>query len=370
MSVVYLFSGILITLYIWLILWFYKGWSNIATHSVINRGSTFVTVIIPFRNEEIHIPSLVQALESQTYPSDKWNIIFVDDHSADQSCNLIRSTLPEAELIHLPSDISGKKSALEYGAVRSNAELLLFTDADCIPGNKWISSIVSYYESIHPVLISGPVIMEAGNSFLSKFQALEFLSLSASGAASFGNKNPIMTNGANLAVRRDVYIEYLGNSHNITPSGDDIFLLLSLKKKYPGNLVYLKSVDAIIRTFPVPDLKSFILQRLRWTSKARYYRDTSIISVAVLVFLINFWLIVCIVSGFFIPGFFIIWGLIFFLKFSADYIFLRKVAGFTEQDSLLKNFVLSQLVYFLYIGFTGIVGNLTAVKWKGRKIKA
>jgi poly-beta-1,6-N-acetyl-D-glucosamine synthase len=351
-------------LYFWLIMWFYKGWNRITTQSFIKPGCTFVTVIISFRNEEAHIPILLKALKSQDYPSSNWNALFVDDHSSDQSCTLIRSGFPEAELIFLPSDVLGKKSALEYGAKKSKAELLLFTDADCIPGCKWISSMVSFYESKQPVLISGPVIQEAGTSFLSKFQALEFLSLSGSGAASFGNQNPIMANGANLAVRRDVYIENLENRFNSTPSGDDIFLLLSLKKKYPRNLAYLKSCDAIIRTSSMPNLKLFIQQRLRWTSKARYYKDKSIILTSILVFIINFWLIVCIVSGFFI-----IWGAVFLLKSLADYIFLKKVAGFTGQVSLLKIFVLSQLVYFLYIGFTGIVGNLTAVKWKERKIK-
>jgi cellulose synthase/poly-beta-1,6-N-acetylglucosamine synthase-like glycosyltransferase len=338
-------------------------------HSFSTPGTTFVTVIIPFRNEEIHIPSLLKALKSQTYPTGKWNVLFVDDHSTDRSCTLIQSGFPEAELIFLPSDVLGKKSALEYGAKIAKGELLLFTDADCTPGNKWISSMVSYYESIHPVLISAPVILEAGNSFFSKFQALEFLSLSGSGAASFGNQNPIMANGANLAVRRDIYIENLENRFITTPSGDDIFLLLSLKKKYPGKLVYLKSDDAIVRTSSMPNLKSFILQRLRWTSKARHYKDKSIILTSILVFFVNFWLLACIVSGLFISGFFIIWGAVFLLKSSADYIFLKKVAGFTGQGSLLKIFVLSQLVYFLYIGFTGIVGNLTAVKWKERKIK-
>ena len=357
-------------LYIWLIIWLYKGWNRIGTFSISGQNNTFITVIIPFRNEEIHLLSLVKALKSQTYPMNNRNVIFVDDHSSDQSCFLIRSTFPEAELIHLPSDIFGKKSALEYGAKKSNAELLIFTDADCIPGNKWISSIVSFYERTNPVLISGPVIMESGNSFFTKFQALEFLSLSASGAASFGNKNLIMANGANMAIRRDVYIENLNSRYSKTPSGDDIFLMLSLKKKYPGKLVYLKSVDAIIRTFPMPDIKSFILQRLRWTSKTRYYGDTSIILIAILVFLVNFWLIASIVAGLFLPGFFIIWGVVFLLKILSDYIFLRKVAVFTGQNGLLKIIVLSQIVYFLYIGFTGIVGNLTAVKWKGRKIRA
>ncbi len=351
-----------------LIVWFYKGWTRIPQFTSSDHGKTYVSVIIPFRDEETNIPLLLKALKSQNYSNDRWKAIFVDDHSVDQSSELIKSGFPEAEIIQLPADIFGKKSALEFGAHTAKSDLLLFTDADCIPGRNWISTIVSRYENGFPVLISGPVIMDAGNSFLSNFQALEFLSLIGSGAASFGNNNPIMANGANLAVRRDIYIESLENRYISTPSGDDIFLVLSLKNKYPGKLVFLKSEDAIVRTFPMPDLLKFIRQRLRWTSKSRYYKDKFIIITSLLVFIVNFWLLVCFVSGFFILEFFIAWGMIFILKSIADRFFLKKVASFSGQGSLLRIFVLSQFVYFLYIVFTGIAGNLIKVKWKERII--
>jgi hypothetical protein len=128
-------------------------------------------------------------------------------------------------------------------------------------------------------------------------------------------------------------------------------------------------VDALVTTFPMPDLKQFVQQRLRWVSKTRYYKDKWIILTAALVLMINLWLLFCVVSGFFISEFFIIWGATFIMKSFGDYLFLRKVTGFTGQGHLLRNFVLSQFVYFLYISFAGIIGNLIKVKWKERKIK-
>ena len=369
---IYLFSAFITILYLWLILYLNNGWSAIPEYITIHQGKTFVTVIIPFRNEEDNITLLLAALKNQKYDNNKWDIIFVDDHSIDNSAEIIRSFIsnfPKAELISLPLSETGKKSALAHAAIKTNAELLLFTDADCIMGDKWISSVVSYYEENKNVFISAPVLIQSGNSFFSKFQRLEFLSLSGSGAASFGNSNPIMTNGANMAVKRDIYLESLEYLMENTPSGDDIFLLLHLKKKYPDKLGYLKSKDAIVNTSPMPDLSSFIKQRLRWVSKARYYSDKYIIATAIIVFLINLLLLVSFVMGFIISDFFIVWILIFILKSIIDYRFLRKISKFMGSKISVGFFIINQLIYFFYIVFTGFLGNLISIKWKERKIK-
>ncbi len=372
MTIVYVFALIFFLFYAYLIYRFIQGWENLPTVLNYTKANTIVTVIIPFRNEEKNIIPLIKSLKKQNYPTDMWNVLFVNDHSTDQSCNLVLSELTDftnAKLIHLSSAYSGKKSALEYGALKTNADLLLFTDADCTAVYTWISAIVSIYQTSHPFLISAPVGMEPGISFFSKFQTIEFLGLIGSGAASFGINNPILVNGANLAVKREIYIEYLSKKQIRTPSGDDIFLLLNLKKKYPDKLIFLKSGDACIKTSCMSDIKSFLIQRFRWTSKARYYKDTSIILIALLIFLTNLSLLILFVSGFFNFRFLILWIMVFILKSIADYIFLKKVITFFDQKALLKYFVLSQFVYFIYIGFTGILGNIIALRWKDRKIQ-
>lgn len=347
------------------------GWRNLPPYQSAGKVDTTVSVIIPFRNEAGNISSLMQSLKCQDFTPGRWNIFFVDDHSTDESCRFLNAEMKDfknAELLRLPPDKFGKRAALEYGARRSDAELLLFTDADCLPCKTWITSIVRCYKKDLPVLISAPVIMEPGKSFISKFQALEFMSLFAAGAASFGNRDPILTNGANLAIPRDLYLENLPSMNNAITSGDDIFILLNLKKTYPRKLAFLKSRDAVVKIFPMPDLRSFLSQRIRWTSKARYYKDRSIIITAILVFMVNFLLLATLIYGLFVPGVLILWGIMFLFKSAIDYAFLRLVTDFTGQRNILKYFAISQLVYFLYVGFIGIIGNFTSYKWKGRKI--
>lgn len=371
MILLYVFTGLLILSYLFLVINFIRGWNVIPEYQGTNTHNTSVTVIIAFRNEESTLSCLLEKLKHQDYPLGKWNIIFVNDHSTDKSVEILKAGINgfnSAVILNLPEGLSGKKSALAFGAQNTGAELLIFTDADCLPGKKWISSIVSGYERYLPVLISAPVIMEYEPDFFSRFQALEFLSLVGSGAASFGQGNPIMLNGANLAVRRDIYIENQGLIKNRVTSGDDIFILLGLKKKYPGGLIFLKCRDAIIRTFPLHGLRSFFSQRIRWVSKARYYRDLKLIATAILVFMVNFLLMMSLVFGIFIPRYLLLFGCVFILKSAVDYIFLRKVADFTGQRELLKYLVFSQAIYFLYTGITGFIGNFVSYRWKERKI--
>ena len=372
MIAIYCISILLIFLYILLIACFIRSWNSLPSYDLFSPGKTTVTVIIPFRNEERNMQSIVRALEKQTYPLHQWKVLFVDDHSSDKSVEVLSSCLinmPNAGLISTPSAMHGKKSALQYAAERTGSELLLFTDADCTMGEDWICSMVSFYENKRPFFISGPVILEAGDSFFSKFQSLEFLSLAGSSAASFACGNPIMANGANIAVNREIYLESIDEQVNATPSGDDVFLLLYIKKNYPGKLCYLKSSSAIVTTKPATDMRSFLNQRLRWVSKARYYRDSSVILTAILVFMLNSCIIACLIAGFFRAEFFIPCAIMIPGKSIIDFIFLRKISEFTGQVKILRIFAFSELVYFLYVVIAGLFGNIMSVKWKERKIK-
>lgn len=143
----------------------------------------------------------------------------------------------------------------------------------CKAHKNWISTIVSFYSIHKPVLIAGPVVITPLPGFFSKFQSLEFFSLIGSTAGSFGIQNPIMLNGANLTVEREAYYESIGSLENRSVSGDDVFLLLDIKRKYPEKLMFLKSTEAIVSVNPLNTVSEYIQQRLRWVSKSKYYSD-------------------------------------------------------------------------------------------------
>jgi len=62
-------------------------------------------------------------------------------------------------------------------------------------------------------------------------------------------------------------------------------------------------------------------------------------------------------------------GVVFLIKSVADYLLLRKVLVFFDMKSLLKIFMISQFLYFLFVTYTGIAGNFISSRWKGRIVK-
>jgi poly-beta-1,6-N-acetyl-D-glucosamine synthase len=216
-----------------------------------------VSAIVAVRNEEENIKMLLTSLLSQDYPSQLLEIIIVDDHSTDSTLRLIEEFIlqkKESQNLKLFSlaegDGSGKKAAINTGIRGSGGELIVITDADCTAGSSWISTLVSYYTEHHPQMILGPVSMTDGGSFFGKLQALEFMSLISSAAGSCSAGFPILANGANIAFTRQAYDSCRGFSGNVQfPSGDDMFLMMSIKRKFGAKSIhFLKSVETIVFT--------------------------------------------------------------------------------------------------------------------------
>lgn len=72
----------------------------------------FVSVVIPFRNEEKSIQNLLKSLFEQSFSKDMFEIILVNDHSTDASKPLIFDFIKSSEilitLIELEDDVVGR----------------------------------------------------------------------------------------------------------------------------------------------------------------------------------------------------------------------------------------------------------------------
>ena len=363
--------------YMLFIVIFTYGWYN--NHYYLPNGQlpvTSVSVIIPLRNEEVNCETLFCFLANQDYPQELTEVIFVDDHSQDNTYQMLTKLITEKgknnfKLIKCSdeNEQSFKKAAIENGIRISTGDFIITTDADCKAGEKWISSIVSFYEKYHPKLISAPVVFTKNKSVFKSLQSLEFMSLIASGAGSVEMGVPIMCNGANLAFEKEAYYHIgIDNPDNKIISGDDVFLMLNVKKKYGRQAVtFLKCRDSIIQTPARSTLKSFCQQRIRWVSKSKNYRDTGIISVSLIVFLFNLLLVSALfTSVFFANGLKIYFALLIF-KLLIDLPILFGVSAFFHRKKELIFTLPLQLIYPFYIVIFAILGQFISFEWKNRK---
>jgi len=336
-----------------------------------------VSIIVAVRNEAGNILTLLNSLSNQEYPSALCEIIIVNDQSEDQTARLVEEFITKhkgvknLKLINLgENDTPGKKSAIALGIRASRGELIVITDGDCTAGRKWISGTASFYARHRPQMILGPVRMINGGSFFGKLQSLEFSSLLSAAAGSSSAGFPVLANGANIAFTREAYDSCGGfNGNTQYPSGDDMFLMMSIKKKFGTKAIrFLKSDDAIVITPVTAGLKSFFQQRLRWVSKSRGYTDTMLIATSIIVFLTNGLLVATAFAIMLNPWYFKFFLIVYSIKLLIDLPLMLSYNKFQKSESLLWLFPLMELVNAFYTLLIGIIGNFGGYEWKGRRV--
>src|SRR6185437_12898910 len=126
------------------LIFFYKiSWNQIPVYNnrkLVNENeSLFISIVIPARNEEKNIGLCIHSIISQTFPSNNFEIIVVNDHSTDNTKNVVLSFKQEnIHLINLEDFTkdqvlnSYKKKSIETAMQFAKGELIVTTDADCI----------------------------------------------------------------------------------------------------------------------------------------------------------------------------------------------------------------------------------------------
>ncbi|MBN2681962.1 MAG: glycosyltransferase [Bacteroidales bacterium] len=365
---VIILSLIIALCYYLLVVFLTYGWLNTKTFSVSEKiPLEKISILLPFRNEAKNLENVIKDLLNQDYPSDLFEIIAINDHSEDDFIKVFEKFGgKKIKLINLSEEESGKKQAIIKGLKASNFSTIASVDADCRYTKKWLKTMVQFQIQMNADLVFAPVDFYGGSSFFGKLQNLEFLSLIGSGAGAAGIGNPIFCNGANLIYKKE-FAENKNSFQESIPSGDDVFLLQSIKKK-KGKINFLKSFEAISYTKPPNNLKEFVTQRKRWSSKAKNYKDSDSILVSIIVFLNSFLLISLSIAGIFSELFLNVFILLFVLKSLVDLIFFIPVLTFFKKQKLLIWFIPLQILYIIYVVFIGLFGTFGKNRWKGRTV--
>ncbi len=359
-------------LYSLLIIYYWLAWKSIPGYfASTSSPKTKISVIIPARNEEENIDGLLQALQEQSYSKELFEVIVVDDHSTDSTVNIVQKYL-SVKLIQLKEENinSYKKKAIETGVVAATGDLIVTTDADCIPSRDWLITIAAFKEKNYSVFIAAPVVIDCNSSVLQVFQSMDFMVLQGITGAAVCKKQLSMCNGANLAYEKNVFNEVNGFSgiDNIA-SGDDMLLMHKIWKKHPDKVHYLKSKEAIVSTQPMKTWKEFFNQRIRWASKAKYYDDKRIILVLLLIYLFNLSFLILAIAGFFCHYYWLYLGGLWIAKTIIEFPFVYLVSKFFGKQSLVKYFFFFQPLHIFYTIISGLFGQFGKYEWKGRKVK-
>ncbi|QRR04114.1 glycosyltransferase [Dyadobacter sandarakinus] len=334
-----------------------------------------ISVVIPVRNEAANIGFLLADLDAQTLPKSQYEVFIMDDGSTDTTAEIVsRFASGTATRIHLvpltpAPTASPKKRAIETAIGMSESDLIVTTDGDCRVEPGWLAAIASARKASGARLISGPVTFTSEHLLTDHLQTVEFASLVGSGACSIQAGYPSMCNGANLAYDRTVFMEVGGfDGVRHIASGDDEFLMHKVAARFPGQIHFLKSQDAIVKTAPHRSWKAFFRQRKRWASKWKHYKSRTPLVLALFIFTCNFSLLAgCALSlaGLVSPSA-LVWMLL--LKCLPEWLFLGSVLIFLKKPASALLIPLTQVFYPLYVCFFGLAAQNPTYEWKGRKL--
>lgn len=114
----------------------------------------FVSVIIPVYNDALRIVKAIEALQGQSFPADRYEVIVVDNGSTDATKEVV-AKYPVR--LFEETETQSPYAARNKGISEAQGEVLAFTDSDCVPQPNWIEAGVAALESSGVGLVGGHI---------------------------------------------------------------------------------------------------------------------------------------------------------------------------------------------------------------------
>ncbi|WP_417886380.1 glycosyltransferase [Zunongwangia sp.] len=235
-----------------------------------------VSVIICAKNEAENLKNFLPSILEQDYP--EFEIILINDASVDETLDVIekfQSIDPRIKIVNVENNErfwANKKYALTLGIKKARNEYLIFTDADCAPQSKnWLTNISASFSNDKKIVLGYGGYFKNKKSFINKLIRFETL-LTAIQYFSYAKLgNPYMGVGRNLAYTAKRFYEVNGfASHLKIRSGDDDLFVSEAATKQ--NIAICDNPASITRSIPKPSFSTWIAQKRRHTSVAKYYK--------------------------------------------------------------------------------------------------
>ena len=261
-------------LYILFTFYFIVGIFRLKKYPQVQGPLPFVSVIVAARNEENSLPALLDDLGLQDYPNDKIEFIIADDRSEDDTWIIIQkkqnqdSRFTGVQIAELNPEMTPKKYALSKAIQESRGEIILTTDADCRIHNGWARSMVDALSSGAGIVVGLSTVDFTNEGFFDRYQFVDFLGIMSANAGVLGWGMGWSGSGQNLGYKRVLFENIDGFkpvAHLV--SGDDMYLVQAISNIAPA--VFNTDQNSYSHTKPSPTIKSFISQRVRWSSNSK-----------------------------------------------------------------------------------------------------
>ena len=277
------------------LLWFFFGFgiliqggyfilvfSRIALHRTGSKKSSNqepeegVTVVVTAKNKFHHLKVLIPKLFEQDYP--RFDVLIVNDQSTDRTKRLLEdlmsrySKLRTVTVKYTPKHCNAKKFALTLGIKVAKNDVILLTDADCLPNSdQWIRKMTAPVREEAKTFALGFSGYSQKPGSLNKCIQFE-LTLKALFFLSFGLwKSPFMGTGKNLCYRKSFFLAAKGfrGFWNMVEGDDSVFVNINASG---SNAKVVIDAEAITLSTPKETLKEYLKQEKSLLQAQRFFR--------------------------------------------------------------------------------------------------
>ena len=242
-------------------------------------------------------------------------------------------------------DNLGKKHALSKLIHAATSEYVWLHDDDVVLPEA-VNNVQFTIHNLQADLVILPLKMESEHSkpsLIEQLQIAEYAAIQELTIRKAKKEQAVMCSGANLIVKREVWLECESDLHPEIPSGDDMFLLEAVKRRgYKVNVIDEPAYTSIVR--PLTSWRAFFKQRMRWAGKAPKYTDRDIIRCGRIVALANILQLLC--------------PLIILIKFPIEWSLIKS----REPQTKWYVALLLEIVYPFYL-LICLIGGLFRKSW-------
>lgn len=236
-----------------------------------------VSVVICARNEEKNLMENIPVIMEQDYPD--FELVVVNDSSWDDTEGILKALqvrYPNIHVVNLDEEkqnMQGKKFALTLGIKAAKNDIILLTDADCVPvTNYWIREMVaSVGDQTEVVLGFSPYTRYPG--WLNRIIRFDTLMIAAHYLGFARAGKPYMGVGRNLCYTKDIFFKVGGfkNHYSIASGDDDLFVNQVATSR---NTIIVNNPDAHTVSEPKKSWKDWFAQKRRHFTTTPYYKQS------------------------------------------------------------------------------------------------
>ncbi|MCI0497826.1 MAG: glycosyltransferase, partial [Thermoplasmata archaeon] len=218
-----------------------------------------VVVLIPTLNCAADLGDCFRALNAQTFRD--FEVLIVDGRSKDGTDRVAIEN--GARVVYDEGKTRGH--AANTGLAATDADIIVFTDADTLPRPDWLENLVQHFSDPVVASVGGPNIAPKTDNYLGKAADVTYGSKVMTGDTRYGKIpmkiTPIYHNpGCNAAYRREV-IEDAGGFDEDLPTAEDLALDHRITER--GHRIFFDP-GAIVYHKRRPTLKGFARQIYRY----------------------------------------------------------------------------------------------------------